>query len=107
MKGPKVCLVMVTAPNRKIARKLANAALKAKLAACVNLIPQVESHYWWQEKIESGVEVLMVLKTSPARLRQLEKVIVAAHPYDTPEFISVPVGSVNKRYLAWWVGALK
>jgi len=60
-------LVLVTAPNLKIARTLARAVLKDKLAACVNLVPQIESHYWWQDKIESGAEVLMLIKTKPAR----------------------------------------
>ena len=66
-------LVLVTAPNLKTARKLARAALTARLVACANLLPKIESHYWWKEKIEHGTEVLMLLKATTARLAALEK----------------------------------
>src|SRR5881397_3942002 len=94
-------LVLVTAPNLDTAPALAKAALGARLVACANLIPKIESHYWWQGKIEAGAEVLMLLKTTTARLAALEKLIVAKHPYDTPEFIVLPVTRGNKRYLDW------
>lgn len=94
-------LVLVTAPNLKIARTLARAVLKDKLAACVNLVPQIESHYWWQDKIESGAEVLMLIKTRKTRLKTLEKAILAAHPYDTPEFLVLPLTAGNGNYLQW------
>ncbi len=54
----KFAVVLVTAPDVKTARKLARAALAARLVACANLIPKIESHYWWQGKIERGTEVL-------------------------------------------------
>ena len=97
----KFIIALVTAPDLKTARGLAKAALQARLAACANLIPKVESHYWWHGRVERGTEVLMVLKTTTARLAALEKLIVAKHPYDTPEFIVLPLNSGNKRYLAW------
>ena len=102
-----ICIVLVTAPDLKVARKLAKAALETRLIACANLIPKLESHYWWGGKIESGVEVLMLLKTTTRRLQALEKVIVANHPYDTPEFIVLPVRRGNKRYLAWLENAVQ
>ena len=94
-------MVLVTAPDLKTARKLARAALKDRLVACANVIPRIESHYWWQGKIEHGAEVLLIFKTIGPRLDALEKLIVAAHPYDTPEFIVLPVTRGNKRYLDW------
>ena len=94
-------LVLATAPDMKTARKLARVALKARLVACVNLIPNVESHYWWQGKIERGAEVLMVMKTTTRRLAALEKLVVWEHPYDTAEFVVVRVEAGNKRYLDW------
>lgn len=96
-------LALVTAPDLKTARALARAALKAKLIACANLVPKIESHYWWKGKIESGAEVLLVLKTAKAKLAALEKLIVARHPYDTPEFIVLSLSGGNKRYLDWLV----
>ena len=97
----KFAVVLITAPNMNAARKLAQAALKARLIACVNLIPKVESHYWWQGKLEKSAEVLMVLKTKTNRLAALERLIGAKHPYDTPEFLVLPVTHGSKRYLDW------
>src|ERR1017187_4480824 len=97
----KFAVVLVTAPDLKTARPLANAALRAKLIACANLVPKIESHYWWHGKIESGAEVLLVLKTQKSKLAALEKLILAKHPYDTPEFLVLPVSAGNKKYLAW------
>ena len=97
----KFSLVLVTAPDLKAARALAKAALKAKLVACANLIPKVESHYWWQGSLESSVEVLMVLKTPRIRLAALEKLLLSKHPYDTPEFLALPLNAGNGKYLDW------
>ena len=97
----KHVLVLVTAPDLKTARKLARAALAAGLIACSNLIPRIESHYWWQGRIEHGAEVLLMMKTTGARLAGLEELIVAQHPYDTPEFLVLSVSRGNKRYLDW------
>ena len=102
-----MAIVLVTAPNLRMARKLARAALKARLIACANLIPGVESHYWWRDKVETGGEVLLLLKTNRARLGELQKLVVSLHPYDTPEFVVLSVGQVNKRYLDWWKQALR
>jgi periplasmic divalent cation tolerance protein len=97
----KFVIVLVTAPDMKTARKLAWAALKARLVACTNLLPKIESHYWWQNKIETGAEVLLLLKTAQSRVAELEKVIIATHPYDTPEFVVLPITRGNRRYLKW------
>jgi len=97
-------VVMVTAPEIKAARRLARLALEAKLAACVNLIPGVESHYWWEGKIDSGREILMVLKTSIGKVKALEKLILAKHPYDTPEFVVLEITGGSRRYLDWIAG---
>jgi periplasmic divalent cation tolerance protein len=94
-------LVLVTAPDLKTARRLARAALDARLIACANLVPKLESHYWWKGKIESGAEVLLLLKTDKARLARLEKLILTAHPYDTPELLVLNLTRGTERYLRW------
>ena len=94
-------VVLVTAPDLKTARLLAKAALKARLAACASLIPRLESHYRWQGKIESSPEVLIVFKTRKPKLAALEKLIVAKHPYDTPEFVVLGLNAGNQKYLKW------
>lgn len=95
-------LVLVTAPNPKIARALARKSLKAHLVACANLIPKLESHYWWQGKIETSAEVLILFKTTAAQVQALEQLVLAHHPYDTPEFVVLPVRAANQRYRRWW-----
>ena len=97
-------IALVTAPNLKVAQSLVSGALKAKLVACANLIRGIESHYWWQGRIETGREVLIVFKTRKATLPALERFIVANHPYDTPEFVVVPIVAGNQKYLDW-IGA--
>ena len=87
----KFAIVLVTAPDLKTARALAQAALQARLIACANLVP----------KIESGAEVLLVLKTQKSKLAALEKLVIARHPYDTPEFLVLPLSAGSQRYLDW------
>ena len=94
-------IALVTAPDLKTARVLAKAALQARLVACANFVPKVESHYWWQGKIESGTEVLILFKIRKAKLEALEKLILAKHPYDTPEFLVLSLSAGNKKYVEW------
>ena len=94
-------VVLVTAPNIAVARKLASTALTARLVACANLVPKIESHYWWQGQIESSSEVLIVFKTRTDKLRDLEANVLKNHPYQTPEFIVLKISSGNEKYLAW------
>lgn len=94
-------LALVTAPDLKTARKIVAAALKAKLAACANLVPHVESHYWWQGKLEQSREVLLIFKTPRAKIGALQKCVLALHPYETAEFIALPVTAGSRRYLDW------
>ena len=101
------CCVLVTAPNITIARKIAAAALKERLAACANLIPKIESHYWWQGQLESSSEVLILFKTSRAKLDDLQNSVVKDHPYDTPEFIALNLDQGAEKYLSWIAASLK
>ena len=94
-------LVLVTCPDTKTARGLAQAALRARLIACANLVPGMESLYRWQGKIEKGREVLMLIKTTAARLASLERLILEKHPYDTPEFLVLPINRGTRKYLTW------
>lgn len=100
-------IVLVTAPDLKVARKLTKAALEARLVACSNLIPKLESHYWWQGKLEQSAEVLILFKTTSAKLKALEQLILANHPYVTPEFVVLPITAGNERYLQWVTDSMK
>lgn len=99
--GNPFAVVFVTAPNIKTARALARKALAARLIACANLVPRIESHYWWQGRLERSHEVLLILKTTKACLAELETVLRQHHPYDTPEILALPIGSGTERYLQW------
>ncbi|MBO35275.1 MAG: divalent-cation tolerance protein CutA [Verrucomicrobiales bacterium] len=94
-------LVMVTVPNITVGRRLAKLVLEGQLAACVNIVPGVESHYWWQGKVCRDKELLLVMKTTQTRLKRLEKMVVEKHPYVTPEFIVLPITAGSKKYLDW------
>ncbi len=94
-------VVLVTAPDPETARRIARQVLEARLVACVNLVPGVESHYWWQGRLESGQEVLMVMKTTAGRIPALKEAVLSAHPYDTAAFVVLPIESGSERYLDW------
>jgi periplasmic divalent cation tolerance protein len=106
-KTAQFSIVLVTAPNLKTARHLAASALKSRLAACANLIPTVESHYWWRGKIGRGAEVLMIFKTTRRRLAALEELILREHPYDTPEFVVLPIEAGSERFLDWLADSVR
>jgi len=104
IKSTKSCrIVLVTAPDLKTARRLAQAALRLRLVACANIIPGLESHYWWEEKLERSREVLILFKTTKARLMDLQTLVAKEHPYTTPEFVSLGADQVSRSYLSWWL----
>jgi uncharacterized protein involved in tolerance to divalent cations len=105
--GAAFSLVLVTAPNLKTARSLAKAALTERLIACANLVPGIESHYVWQGKMASGKEVLLILKTKQSKLPALEKFILSNHPYETPEFLVLPISQGSQSYLQWLSASVK
>ena len=94
-------VILMTAPDIDLARRLAKVALEAKLIACANIIPAVESHYWWDGKLESSDEALIVFKTRQEHVPELERFIRELHPYDTPEFVALPLTAGSRKYLAW------
>ena len=91
----------VTAPDLRTARQIARGALVARLAACVQLRPGIESHYWWQGRLEKSQEVLLTFKTTAQRAAMLESLVVTLHPYDTPQFVVAPLTGGFGRYLDW------
>jgi periplasmic divalent cation tolerance protein len=102
----RFAIVLVTAPDAKIARTLAKAALEARLVACANLVPGIESHYWWEGKLDTSAEVLIIFKTQKTKLAALEKLILARHPYDTPEILALPLSAGTEKYVAWIDGSV-
>lgn len=99
--APEYSCVMVTTPNIAVARKLAMLAVSARLAACANLIPKIESHYWWEGQLQSSSEVLILFKATNQNLAELERCVLKHHPYVTPEFVVLGLDHGNEKYLAW------
>lgn len=96
-------IVLSTAPDLETARQLARALVEQRLAACVNLVPGVESHYRWKGAIESANEILLVVKTTSDRLAALELWLASAHPYEVPELVALEPGHVGAKYASWLV----
>jgi periplasmic divalent cation tolerance protein len=96
-----VILVLSTVPNRRVAQRMAKTLVKEKLTACVNIIPGIESHYVWQGKMEKSRELLLLMKSTPARYTALEKRIKTLHPYSVPEIIAFPISKGSAPYLKW------
>lgn len=90
-----------TAPNETIANEIAHHLIKAKLAACVNLIPHVKSIYHWNNEIVEDNEILMMIKSEKSKQQNLIDTLIEIHPYDTPEVIIIPIENGFKGYLNW------
>ena len=97
---------MSTAPDLRSARKIADALVKNRLAACVSVLPEVHSTYRWKKKIERSSEVLIVIKTAKSRWKAVRNFVLERHPYELPELIALPVTEVSKKYLDWMVSGL-
>ncbi len=98
---PRSVVVLVTCPNRRIGARLAQSVIEHRLAACVNLVPGIESVFRWQGKLERAREVLLIVKTTQGRLAALQRHLVSQHPYDVPEVIALSIVAGNPPYLAW------
>lgn len=94
-------LVLTTCPDITVSREIARIILDEKLAACVNILPQAESIYRWQGKIESANEHILMIKSQVNKFEQLTRRICDLHPYELPEIIAVPISSGLKTYLQW------
>jgi periplasmic divalent cation tolerance protein len=97
----------VTASSLDEARNLAQAILDKHLAACANLIPGVESHYWWQGKLETTAEVMLVIKSSAEQFEALARLVRERHSYECPEIVAVAPEEMSPRYRAWWEKELR
>ncbi len=95
-------VVLITAPSEEVGQQIANLLLEKKLAACVNIIPAVQSFFLWQGKACQEQEALLVVKTRAELFEdRLVPAVKEAHPYDVPEIIALPVVMGSKEYLDW------
>lgn len=94
-------VVLTTAGSPSEAKKLSRVLLKEKAAACVNIIPRIDSEYWWEGKIARGKESLLLIKTQRSALRSLSKIIQKHHSYQLPELIALDLSWGDPAYLNW------
>jgi periplasmic divalent cation tolerance protein len=94
-------VVFMTAANPEEAGRLADRLVAARLAACVQILPQMESIYRWQGKIERQKEVLLIAKTVTSMFPDLEREVRALHSYETPEIVAFPLTAGSAAYLDW------
>ena len=94
-------LAMITASNQEEAETITKALLKKKLIACSNIVPAIQSMYWWKGKIEKETEVLLMVKTHSQVWDDLVKEVKRHHSYDVPEIIATPIETMNQDYRDW------
>lgn len=94
-------LVLTNCPDEATANAIALALVEEKFAACVNILPRVQSVYRWQGAVESASEIPLLIKSTVGRYAELETAIRARHPYDVPEIIALPITQGLPAYLNW------
>ncbi|HEX8137383.1 MAG TPA: divalent-cation tolerance protein CutA [Pyrinomonadaceae bacterium] len=94
-------LVLMTAGSKEEAARLAEMLVGARLAACVQIMPEMESIYHWQGQIKRDPELLLLAKTTQAKFEELEREVRALHSYETPEIIALPIMAASIPYLSW------
>jgi len=99
----RAVFVYTTWPSIVEAERAGRAIVERRLAACVNILPGMVSHYWWQGKIERAEEVVMFVKTRAGLADAVRKAVKAAHSYTTPSIMVVPVEQVDPDYHLWIV----
>jgi periplasmic divalent cation tolerance protein len=107
MSGDDPIVVFMTAANGEEATRLAEMLVGAHLAACVQILPEMESVYRWEGKIERQSEILLLAKTTAAKFADLEREVRALHSYETPEIVAVPIVTGSEPYLKWLSESLK
>ncbi len=101
MKDIGAIVVFVTASSEAEARKIADLLLDRRKAACINIVPRVDSSFWWQGKLDSAQESLLIIKTKEPQLSEVIKLVKEAHSYKIPEVIALPIIGGNDDYLKW------
>lgn len=94
-------LVYSTVPTLEAAQKLARGLVTERLAACVNVVPQVQSFYWWEGSLQEDGELLLLVKTRASLYPEVEKYIAANHPYSVPAISYIRLEGMHAPYLSW------
>ncbi len=101
MENDQMLVILITTGTEKEAQTIADVLLKHRRAACVNIVPTVSSLFWWEGKIDSDRESLLIVKTRASVLKGLVGLVKEVHSYDVPEIIALPILGGNPDYLEW------
>ena len=101
MKETGKIIIFITASSKKEAHKFADILLTRRKAACVNVVPRVDSSFWWRGKLDTARENLLIIKTKASLLEDVVNLVKAAHGYEVPEIIALPIIGGNEDYLKW------
>lgn len=101
MNSPLAVVVMITTGSREEATRIAEHLVEMRIAACVQILPGIESIYRWKGKIERSEETLLLAKTTQDKFEKLEAAVRSLHSYDTPEIMALPVSAVSDSYFNW------
>lgn len=96
-----VVIVFSTCPDEASAQRIAEALVSERLATCVNRFGGVRSTYFWDGRLQDEAEILLIAKTTSARLAQLQARLEDLHPYELPELVAIPISGGNEAYLEW------
>ncbi len=94
-------VIFVTTPNKKEASRIAEALIRSKSAACVNIIDKVDSVFFWEAKVQKAKESLLIIKSKKEKLPKIIRLVKSLHSYKVPEIIALPIIAGSKPYLRW------
>jgi len=94
-------VLFITTATAEEARQISNVLLNQRKAVCVNIVPNVSSLFWWQDKIESANENLLIVKTKASLVDEVVRLVIENHSYEIPEVIALPIIGGNQDYLEW------
>ena len=101
MENQTFIVVLITAGSLEEAQRISKALLEQKQVACVNIVPGINSCFWWQDKIASESEILLIAKTKMENLAGIVNLVKEIHSYDVPEIIALPILAGSNDYLEW------
>jgi periplasmic divalent cation tolerance protein len=104
MNMERAVFVYTTYPSLVEAERAGRVLVERRLCACVNILPGMISHYWWQGTIERGEEVVMIIKTRASLVQRVSAAVKELHSYSTPAILVIPIESVDQPYLDWLLG---
>ncbi len=94
-------VIFVTTSTDEEAHKVATTLLNQRKAACVNILPNISSLFWWHDKLDSALENLLIIKTKASLVKEIVRLVKEVHSYEVPEIIALPITGGNQEYLDW------